>query len=195
MFLRRNLDKTGPPRRNRKGEMMKNLFLAATGLRFVTVVGTATAVQAADAPPPWAYGLAAPPRNQMPPPAATAAPAPLDNTVQHTLSGSSATFTRAQIANRYGPADWFPEDHPTMPDIVAHGRESANPQVFACGLCHYPNGKGRPENANVTGLTYEYIVQQLTDFKNGAPKTSDPRKGNTALMARFAQSTPRARPG
>src|SRR5713226_435979 len=112
---------------------MKNLFLAATALTFVTVAGTAPAV-----------------------------PAPLDNTVQHTLSGSSATFTRAQIANRYGPADWYPEDHPAMPDIVAHGRESATPQIFACGLCHYPNGKGRPENANVTGLTYEYIVQQLT---------------------------------
>ena len=75
-----------------------------------------------------------------------------------------------------------------MPDIVAHGRQSANPPIYACGLCHYPNGKGRPENANVTGLTYEYIVQQLTDFKSGARKTSDPRKGNTALMAGFARS-------
>ena len=166
---------------------MKNLFLAATALTFVTVAGTATAVQAADVPPPWAYGFAGPPPNPMPPPAAPAAPAPLDTTVQHTLPGSNATFTRAQIANRYSPADWYPEDHPTMPDIVAHGRESANPQVFACGLCHYPNGKGRPENANVTGLTYEYIVQQLMDFKSGARKTSDPRKGNTGLMAGFAK--------
>ena len=75
-----------------------------------------------------------------------------------------------------------------MPDIVAHGKQSADPPVFACSLCHYPNGKGRPENANVTGLTYEYIVQQLTDFKNGARKTSDPRKGNTGLMAGFAKN-------
>src|SRR6266436_5830128 len=167
---------------------MKNLFLAATALTFVTVAGTATAVQAADAPPPWAYGFAGPPPNPMPPPAAPAAPAPLDNTVQHTLSGSGATFTRAQIANRYGLADWYPEDHPTMPDIVAKGRESAQPQIFACGLCHYPNGKGRPENAAVTGLSYEYIVQQLMDFRSGARKTSDPRKGNTALMAGFAKA-------
>ena len=162
---------------------MRKLFLAATALTFGTVAGVATAVQAADVPPPWAYGFAAPPPNPMPPPAPPAPPAALDTTVQHTLPGSNATFTRAQIANRYGPADWYPEDHPAMPDLVAHGRESAQPQIFACGLCHYPNGKGRPENANVTGLTYEYIVQQLTDFKNGARKTSDPRKGNTALMA------------
>ena len=167
---------------------MNGLFLAATALTFATTAGIATAVQAADVPPPWAYGFAGPPPNPMPPPAPPAAPAPLDSTVQHTLPGSTATFTRAQIANRYGPADWYPEDHPAMPEIVAKGRESASPQIFACGLCHYPNGKGRPENANVTGLTYDYIVQQLTDFKNGARKTSDPRKGNTALMAGFARS-------
>ena len=36
-----------------------------------------------------------------------------------------------------------------MPDIVAHGKR---PDVRACGLCHYPNGKGRQENAGVAGL-------------------------------------------
>jgi cytochrome c553 len=59
--------------------------------------------------------------------------------------------------------------------------------VYACSLCHYPNGKGRPENANITGLTYEYFVQQMIDFRNGARKTSDPRKANTGLMTRFAK--------
>ena len=73
-----------------------------------------------------------------------------------------------------------------MPEIVAKGKEAQT--VFACGLCHYPNGKGRPENANVTGLSYDYIVQQLIDFRNGARKTSDPRKGNTGLMSGFAKS-------
>ena len=75
-----------------------------------------------------------------------------------------------------------------MPDIVAHGKESAQPQVYACSLCHLPNGNGRPENANITGLSYEYIVQQLVDFRNGARKTSDPRKANTAVMAGFTKS-------
>ena len=168
---------------------MKTLFVAAAALTLGAAAG-ATAVQAADVPPPWAYGFASPPPSS-PPPALAAAPAPApapDNTVQHTLDGSKFSFTRAQAGNRYGPADWFPEDHPPMPNIVAHGRESAQPQIFACGLCHYPNGKGRPENANITGLSYEYIVQQLTDFKNGARKTSDPRKGNTGLMSGFAKA-------
>jgi len=75
-----------------------------------------------------------------------------------------------------------------MPDIVARGRETAQPKIYACGLCHYPNGKGRPENANITGLTYEYFVQQMMDFRNGARKTSDPRKANTGLMTGFAQA-------
>src|SRR5499427_882939 len=165
---------------------MKKLF-AASALAFATVAGASTAVQGADAPPPWAYGFATP----VPPGTPPAAPNPaqaLDNTTLHTLPGSKVSFTRAQIANRYGPADWFPEDHPLMPEIVARGREAAVPTIYACSLCHYPNGKGRPENANITGLTYEYFVQQLTDFRNGARKTSDPRKPNTQLMAAFAQS-------
>src|SRR5215471_13189046 len=63
---------------NQEGGNMKRLLLAATALTFVTVAGIATAVQAADVPPPWAYGFAGPPPNPMPPPAAPAAPAPLD---------------------------------------------------------------------------------------------------------------------
>ncbi len=53
-----------------------------------------------------------------------------------------------------------------VPEIVAKGKIAARPQVYACSLCHYPNGKGRPENANITGLTYEYFIQQMMDFRN-----------------------------
>jgi cytochrome c553 len=168
---------------------MKKFLVATAALAFGAAAGAATAVQAADAPPSWAYGFTTPPPST--PPAAAPAPAPAaapDTTTMHTLPGSKLSFTRPQIANRYGPADWFPEDHPAMPDIVAHGKQSAKPEVAACSLCHYPNGKGRPENANVTGLSYEYIVQQLMDFRKGARKTSDPRKANTAVMASFTQS-------
>jgi cytochrome c553 len=165
---------------------MRKLFVAAAALAFGGAAGVA-AGQAADAPPNWAYGFTTPPPPSAPPPPAPA-PAAAPDTTLHTLPGSKLSFTRAQIANRYGPADWFPEDHPAMPDIVAHGKESAQPQVAACSLCHLPNGNGRPENANVTGLSYEYIVQQLMDFRNGARKTSDPRKANTAVMASFTKS-------
>jgi cytochrome c553 len=164
---------------------MKKLFVAATAFALMALAGAATAVHSADLQPSWAYGFTAPP----PPGTPLAAPNPaqvLDNVTQHTLPGSKLSFSRAQIANRNGPADWFPEDHPAMPEIVARGREAAG--IYACGLCHYPNGKGRPENANITGLSYEYFMQQMMDFRNGARKTSDPRKANTGLMAVFAKA-------
>ena len=167
---------------------MKKLLVIAAALALEATAGGATAAQAADAPPLWAWGFTSPAASSPPPAVAnTPAPAP-DNTTQHTLPGSKFSFTAAQTSNRYAPADWFPEDHPAMPDIVAHGKQAEQPPVYACGLCHYPNGKGRPENANVTGLSYEYIMQQLTDFRNGARKTSDERKTNTALMAGFAKT-------
>jgi cytochrome c553 len=158
--------------------------LAPFGLVQIYLAGAA---QAENGPPPWAYGFATPLPNPPPPQAPPNPAAQFSDTSQQTLPGTDRTFTRAQISNRYGPADWYPGDHPPMPDIVAYGRESATPKIYACSLCHYPNGKGRPENANVTGLTYEYIVQQLTDFRNGARVTSDPRKPNTQLMMWFAQ--------
>jgi len=62
---------------------------------------------------------------------------------------------------------------------VAHGRK---PEVRACAYCHLPNGQGRPENAGVAGLPAAYIVQQMSDYKNGLRKSAEPRMGPPALM-------------
>jgi cytochrome c553 len=121
----------------------------------------------------WAYAITPGP----------APPAPPDDGTKYTLPGSDKTFTLDQIRNRMGPADWYPGDHPSMPPIVAVGRESAG--IWACGLCHYPNGKGRPENAGIAGLNREYFIQQLYDFKNDARHSADARKPNTPIMAGF----------
>jgi cytochrome c553 len=93
-------------------------------------------------------------------------------------------FTRAQVSDRFGPADWFPQDHPEMPPIVAHGKAS---NVIACALCHYPNGRGRPENAAIAGLPEVYILEQLTHFRHDERNTADPRKTNTNLMVQIAK--------
>jgi cytochrome c553 len=162
-----------------------NKFLGTAAILAIgTLTGFAAIAQQADVPMPWAYGFPAPPPPNATPPAANP-PQPQDDVIKLSVPGSQLSFTRAQVANRFGPADWHPGDHGPMPEIVAKGREAAN--IFACSLCHYPNGYGRPENANVTGLPYDYFVQQLKDFKAGARKTSDIRKGNTGLMASFAQ--------
>jgi cytochrome c553 len=154
------------------------------GLMLGLVAAMAVVLTAADGMPLWAYGYAAPP-----PPAGTPAPAPAaarPADVARTLEGSSGSFTRAQIYNRFGPADWFPNAHPPMPEIVAKGREGAN--VFACSLCHLQHGRGRPENAPVSGLPVSYFVQTMMDFKNGNRKSSDERKRNAGLMVAFAKA-------
>ena len=156
----------------------------------VSAAFAAAPAQKSDGPPPWAWGYVteAPPG---PPaeftPAAPAGPAK-PGEPKHTIPGSKFSFSRTEANARYATVDWFPEEHPPMPEIVAHGRESANPTIYACGLCHMAGGKGRPENAAVSGLPYDYIIRQLQDFKAGHRRSSDPRKTNTAVMESFTRS-------
>jgi cytochrome c553 len=142
----------------------------------------AGALRAASDPPAWAYNVppAPPPGAQPAPPAQ---PARDDGALQK-LPGSSGAFTLTQIRDAFGPADWYPGDHPAMPDVVAHGRR---PDVRACSLCHYPNGKGRPENAGVAGLPVTYFLQTMADFRSGSRKSAEPRKGNTNIMIAIAK--------
>jgi cytochrome c553 len=152
-------------------------FLLAGGVSF-----------AADAPPPWAYGTQVTARNPSGgaaagTDAARAARVTPDNSLKY-LSGSASGFSHAQINDPFGPADWYPGDHPKMPDVVAHGRK---PDIWACSLCHYPNGKGRPENAGVSGLPVSYFIHQMNDFRSGLRKSADVRKKNTNLMIAYAK--------
>ena len=155
----------------------------------VVIFATALVFAANDGPPPpWAYGFpatatATPAAPAPAAPAPAAAPAP--DVTPRTVPGSSGSFTLAQIRDGFGPADWFPGDHPAMPDIVAHGKR---PDVRACSLCHYPNGKGRPENAGVSGLPVSYFIQTMADFKAETRKSADTRKGNTNLMIAYAKA-------
>src|SRR5713226_8562133 len=140
----------------------------------------AAALQAAPEPPAWAYAIPVAPAAGAP-----AAPAAPPDTSAKQVPGSTLSFTRQQIADGFGPADWFPGDHPAMPDIVAHGKR---PDARACGLCHYPNGKGRQENAGVSGLPVSYFIQQMNDFRNGVRKSADARKANTNAMIAIAKA-------
>jgi cytochrome c553 len=152
---------------------------------------TVSVPAAADGPPGWAYGFPPGAPAAANPTAAPAGPgrggaapqAAPDTSLKH-LAGSSGEFTRAQISDGFGPADWYPGDHPAMPDIVAHGKR---PDVRACSLCHYPNGKGRAENAGIAGLPTAYFIQEMTDFRNGNRKSAEPRKANTNTMIAIAK--------
>jgi cytochrome c553 len=164
--------------------MRRVLGLAALGLCSFLAADLSNA--AAVDPPPWAYGFAAPAGAAPQPAEAPAVSRSADpDQTPRTLPGSSGSFTLAQIRDAFGPADWFPGDHPPMPDVVARGRR---PDVRACGLCHYPNGKGRPENAGIAGLPVEYFVQTIADFRNGARRSADSRKNNTNTMINIARA-------
>jgi cytochrome c553 len=167
------------------------------GLIVTMCAGAMLAAQAPAGFPLWAYGYIAYP--EMPgdytmkcqgdhaDPCDRPGGLPTDpNNTPRTLEGSDRTYTVAQINARYNPADWFPNDHPPMPDIVAHGKEANG--VRACGICHLPNGKGLMQNGSVSGLPRDYILQQLGDFKSGKRHTADPNKANGYEMQAIARN-------
>ena len=160
--------------------MKNSSWVLLVTLLAVLFVGTAAPQEEKDKvdPLPWAYGA------DESPLAAAPQPSQPDISLKH-VSDSQLSFTLEQIHSGFGPADWHPEDHGAMPDIVAHGKR---PDVMACALCHYPNGKGRAENAGIAGLPVDYFVRQMIDFKNGVRNSAEPRKANTKRMVLFARS-------
>ncbi|MBS0382720.1 MAG: hypothetical protein JSR56_09815 [Proteobacteria bacterium] len=86
------------------------------------------------------------------------------------VPGSTRTYAMADYDDMFGAPDWFPEDHPPMPHIVAHGRKPA----WACAYCHLPTGQGRPENAPLAGLQAAYIIEQVRAFRSGERVTGRP---------------------
>jgi cytochrome c553 len=102
------------------------------------------------------------------------------------VPGSAAAFTQRQIsAITVQPPDWHPEEHPAMPGIVGHSRE---PQVYACGYCHLPDGAGRPENASLAGLSANYIKAQIAAFREGNRPGSESRRAPQAFMIALAKA-------
>jgi hypothetical protein len=69
--------------------------------------------------PDWAYPVNPPPPQ-------------LDNVTLKSLPGSSKQYTQAQIDDPFNPPDWFPDEHPPLPPVVASGgtrRGSPAPNV------------------------------------------------------------------
>ena len=149
--------------------------LAAAG--FVAGVDLhAQETEGANAVLPWAYVLNEPVENADTP----------DPDEIVTVPGSSVSMPRSAININDGPPDWHPDAHPPMPEVVASGGGEG---VVACGYCHLPNGQGKPENAGVAGQPYEYIVQQMTDWRNGLRRPGEPRMGPPAFMERIGLAT------
>ena len=128
---------------------------------------------AAQSPPEWAYPVNPPGFKPRP-----------DDGMPRQVPGSNASYTLAQLRDRFISPVWHPEEHPPQPEIVARGRK---PDVYACGFCHRADGPGGPENANLMGLPAKYIAQQMADYKSGARRTAVPGR-NIDLMIALAKA-------
>ena len=148
-----------------------------------------------DQEPLWAYGFETPPApgekaRPQNPPNRNLRPGedPEEQTRLRHLEGSTAAYSLVDIRDGQNVIDWFSNDHPPMPNVVAHGPARLGASTRGCGSCHLPNGKGRPENAGVAGLPPAYIMRQIQDFRSGRRHTADPRKPNTNTMIELAKN-------
>ena len=101
------------------------------------------------------------------------------------VPGSTVHYEPAQLKDAFFAPDWHPEEHPAMPPVVAHGRK---PDVWACGYCHRADGPGGPENTSIYGLPFEYIVEQMADYKSGKRSTAVPGRVPQDAMIRIAKA-------
>ena len=113
---------------------------------------------------------------------------PAEQTRPRRVAGSRATYSLVDVRDGQNVIDWFPGDHPEMPEIIVRGPAALTTTRRGCGSCHLPNGKGRPENAPPAGLPVSYFIRQIQDFRSGLRRSADPRKPNTNTMIDLAKA-------
>lgn len=178
------------------GRLLQPVKFPALVIAGLALLPSWAAVRAADDSAPWwAYGYSGPPAPGEkatlgePSTAAVRSGEQLAELQRpRRIEGSERTHSLIEIRNRRDVVDWFPEDHPTMPVVVKHGSPGLGDAAYGCALCHMPTGKGRPENAPVSGLPPAYFIRQLRDFRDGLRRSSEPRKANALRMTSLAQA-------
>lgn len=88
---------------------------------------------------------------------------------------STKQYEAAKVGGTANPPDWFPDEHPPAPKAVTGGAGIR----FACGACHLMSGQGHPEAADIAGQPAEYLIRQMSYYKDGARK-DDARMGPIA---------------
>lgn len=84
-----------------------------------------------------------------------------------------------------GPVDWFPDEHPPAPAVVAR---EAKGGPLPCAECHLYDGHGFPGAADIGGLPAAYIVEQVKAFRSGERRSSQqPDRPDTTEMIEVAR--------
>jgi len=122
----------------------------------------------------WAYQV---PPEKMPFPELPAAQ-------KYRVAGSLLAYTGDQLNKMDDPVDWRPADHPTPPEIVAHGAHDRD--IEACGGCHGMDGQGFLAVPNLGGLPAAYIAEQLREFAAGRRHSASLDRPGEAYMAKIA---------
>jgi cytochrome c553 len=147
---------------------MRNfVWLLVPALLSVIAIAAEPPQQNAAEHPAWAFPVA-----DATPPAGAEVSGPVK------VPGSTKSYTQKEIDDLGNPPDWFPDEYKSAPPIV---RSGAGDKGFACGSCHLFSGGGHPESANLAGLSADYVVQQMADFKSG--DRIDPARMNTIAQA------------
>jgi cytochrome c553 len=147
--------------------------------RLATIVGLWMALlhtASAEERPDWAFFVPTDVSSQAEVPAASSA--------SWTAPGSRKSYTLAELQNVSSPPDWYPDEHPAMPEIVAHGIDAVKvgPPLLPCALCHLPNGAGHAESASLAGLSATYIERQFVDWRSGERKIGVGNAQNAAFL-------------
>ncbi|MGH8288066.1 MAG: c-type cytochrome [Steroidobacteraceae bacterium] len=151
--------------------MRKTGFATAVAVAALSVSCAALGAPKSDPPPRWAFMLL---HEESDP---TPASKPI------TVPGSALHMTEKAIDDPFAGADWFAEDHPAMPEVVAKGHR---PHLWACSYCHGPTGVGDPASAALAGLPAAYIEQQLTEFRAGRRQCAVAKTACGEAMPRIA---------
>jgi cytochrome c553 len=176
-------------------KQLVRLVLCAAGAAFV-LAGVASIYAQSQDEPLWAYAYATQPKpgdkaTPQAPPTRNVRPNEdqAEQTKPRTVPGSTAQYSLVDVRDGHDVIDWFPTDHPLMPPVIKNGPASLMAERGrACGSCHLPNGKGRPENAPPAGQPVAYTIQTLHDFAAGLRLSADPRKANTPTMSALAKA-------
>jgi cytochrome c553 len=155
---------------------IRHAAAAAFGVAaLVTVAGLGFAAAPADPVPAWAFPVNPPPHHD---------PAPGTPKVEH-LPGSTLSYTDTQLDDPFFSVDWFPHEHPVMPQVVASGRK---PATWACSFCHLPTGLPGAEGASLAGLPASYIIEQVNEMRAGRRGPAQPKMMSPNGMNREARA-------
>ncbi len=115
-------------------------------------------------------------------PRAPDAPLPQAPTGVYRVPGSPLSFS-AGVLNDHTP-DWFPNEHPAAPTVVAEGRKNG-PE--ACSNCHNYNGAGYIGVPDLAGLPASYIVEQIHEFRSGRRRSTQAGRPSVQVMTLMAK--------